>query len=175
MFHKTLPTLSLVRASLFSRFGISPPFVNPWRNFDMKLSLAFLFIGVFALCFAAGQSKRGSMAGQNSAMSIEDQQISNGPVAEDVSDSNCTIGWSTRVPGTMTLRYGTDPTKMTQTKEAVESNDGRNHHVRLDGLTPDTRYYFRVLNAGEAIGGIGTFQTVAAGDPPIKSKAIIPQ
>jgi phosphodiesterase/alkaline phosphatase D-like protein len=150
------------------------------EELEMKLSLAVLFICVFALCFAAGQSKPGSTVGQDSAASSQgqqsqDQQINNGPVAEYVSDSNCTIGWSTRVPGTMTVRYGTDPAKMTQTKEAVESNDGRNHHVRLDGLTPDTRYYFRVLNAGEAIGGIGTFQTVAAGDPPIKSKAIISQ
>jgi len=141
----------------------------------MKLSLAFLFISVFALCFAAGQSKTGSTAGQSSATPPEDQQIINGPVAEYISDSACTIGWSTRVPGTMTLRYGTDPSKMTQTKEATESNDGRNHHVRLDGLTPNTRYYFRVLNAGEEVGGIGTFQTVAAGDSPIKSKAVIPQ
>ena len=141
----------------------------------MKLSLAFLFFSVFALCFAAGQSKSGNTVGQNSATPTEDQQISNGPVAEYVSDSNCTIGWSTRVPGTMTLRYGTDPTKMTQTKEAIKSDDGRNHHVRLDGLAPHTRYYFRVLNGGEEIGGIGTFQTVDAGDPPIKSKAIIPQ
>ena len=141
----------------------------------MKLSLAFLFFSVFALCLAAGQSKSGSAVGQNSAMSTEDQQISNGPVAEYVSDSNCTIGWSTRVPGTMTLRYGTDPTKMTQTKEAIKSDDGRNHHVRLDGLAPRTRYYFRVLNGREEISGIGTFQTVDAGDAPIKSKAIIPQ
>ncbi len=148
----------------------------------MKLSLAFLFISVFALCFAAAQSKPGSTVGQNSAVSTQsqgqqnqDQQISNGPVAEYVSDSNCTIGWSSRVSGTMTVRYGTDPAKMTQTKEAVASNDGRNHHVRLDGLTPDTRYYFRVVNAGEAISGVGTFQTVAAGEPPIKSKAVIPQ
>ena len=143
----------------------------------MKLSLAFLFSTVFALCFAAGQSKPGSAVGQNSAVSTQsqDQQISNGPVAEYVSDSNCTIGWSSRVSGTMTLRYGTDPAKMTQTKEAVASNDGRNHHVRLEGLTPDTRYYFRVVNAGEAISGVGTFQTVAAGEPPIKSKAVIPQ
>ena len=141
----------------------------------MKLSLAFLFITVFASCFAAGQSDPGSRAGQNSAPSTQDQQINNGPVAEYVSDSDCTIGWSARVPGPMTLRYGTDPTKMTQTKEAVESNDGRNHHVRLDGLTPNTRYYFRVVNAGEAISGVGTFQTVAAGEPPIRSKAIIPQ
>lgn len=136
---------------------------------QIKLSLAFLFISVFAL-FAAGQSKPGSTVGQNSAMSTQEQQITNGPVAEYVSDSNCTIGWSTRVPGTMTLRYGTEPTKMTQTKEAAESNDGRNHHVRLDGLTPNTRYYFRVFNAGEATGGVGTFQTVAAGDSPIKSR-----
>jgi phosphodiesterase/alkaline phosphatase D-like protein len=141
----------------------------------MKLTLAFLFISVFALCFAAAQSKPGSTAGQNSAVSTQDQQISNGPVAESVSDSNCTIGWSSRVSGTMTVRYGTDPAKMTQTKEAVASNDGRNHHVRLDGLTPDTRYYFRVVNAGEAISGVGTFQTVAAGEPPVKSKAVIPQ
>jgi phosphodiesterase/alkaline phosphatase D-like protein len=143
----------------------------------MKLSLAFLFISVFALCFAAAQSKPGSTAGQNSAVSTQsqDQQISNGPVAEYVSDSNCTIGWSSRVSGTMTVRYGTDPAKMTQTKEAVASTDGRNHHVRIDGLTPDTRYYFRVVNAGEAISGVGTFQTVAAGEPPVKSKAIIPQ
>jgi phosphodiesterase/alkaline phosphatase D-like protein len=145
------------------------------EDFKMKLSLAFLFVSVLALCFAAGQSKPGSTVGQNSATSTEDQEISNGPVAEYVSDSNCTIGWSTRAPGTMTLRYGTDPTKMTQSKEAVEGNDGRNHHVRLDGLTPGTRYYFRVLNAGQAIGGIGTFQTLAAGDPPVRSKAIIPQ
>ncbi len=145
----------------------------------MKLSLAVLFISVFGLCFAAGQSKAGSTAGQNSAASTQGQQsqeqISNGPVAEYVSDSSCTIGWSTRVAGTMTVQYGTDRTKMTQTKEAVESNEGRNHHVRLDGLTPGTRYYFRVVNGGEAISGVGTFQTVSVGETPIKSKAIIPQ
>ena len=141
----------------------------------MRLSLAFLFISVFAVCCVAGQSEPGKAVGQNSAASTQDQPINNGPVAEYVSDSNCTIGWSTRVPGTMTLQYGTDRTQLTQTNEAAESKDGRNHHVRLDGLTPNTRYYFRVLNAGEAIGGIGTFQTVAPGEPPIRSKAIIPQ
>ncbi len=133
----------------------------------MKLSLvlAFLFICVFAFRFAPGQDS-----------STQEQQINNGPVAEYVSDSNCMIGWSTRVPGTMTLRYSTDRSKLTQTREAVDSNDGRNHHVRLDGLTPNTRYYFRVLNAaGEPVSGIGTFQTVATGETPIRSKAIVPQ
>jgi phosphodiesterase/alkaline phosphatase D-like protein len=135
------------------------------EGFEMKLSLAFLVVCVFAFRFAPAQDS-----------STLEQQINNGPVAEYVSDSNCMIGWSTRVPGTMTLRYSTDRTKMTQTKDAVDSNDGRNHHVRLDGLTPNTRYYFRVLNAaGEPVSGIGTFQTVATGEPPIRSKAVVPQ
>lgn len=141
----------------------------------MKLSLAFLFVSVFAVCFAIGQNATSNTHYKNSAMSNQEQQISNGPVAEYVSDSNCTIGWSTRVPGPMTLRYGTDRAKLTQTAEAVDSNDGRNHHVKLDGLRPDTRYYFVVLSGGEPVSGVGTFQTVAQGDQPIKSKAIIPQ
>jgi hypothetical protein len=154
-------------------FGMS--FAATRRNFDMKLSLAFLFIGVLTVCFAAGQSEPAGAAGQNSAMSSQDQQLTNGPVAEYVSHSNCTIGWSSRVSGTMTLRYGTDRTKMAQTAEAMESKDGRNYHARLDGLTSNTRYYFQVLKAGEPISGIGTFQTVATSDPPIKSKVVIPQ
>jgi phosphodiesterase/alkaline phosphatase D-like protein len=141
----------------------------------MKLSLTPLFISVLAVCLVAGQSKPASTDAQNSAMATQDQEINNGPVAEYVSDSNCTIGWTTRVPGAMTLRYGKDRTKMTQTAEAVEGKDGRNHHVQLEGLTPNTRYYFLVLNAGEPASGIGTFQTVAKGDAPIRSKAIIPQ
>lgn len=141
----------------------------------MKLSVAALFVSVLAVCFVAGQSKPASAVGQSSAVSTPDQQITNGPVAEYVSDSNCMIGWSARKSGTMTLRYGVDPAKLTESAEAVESKDGRNYHVRLDGLKPRTRYYFRVLNAGEPISGVGTFQTVAPSDQPITSKATIPQ
>lgn len=74
----------------------------------MKLSLTFVFISVLAVCFMAGQSEPGSKTSQNSAASTADPQITNGPVAEYVSDSNCTIGWSTSAAGTMTLLYGTD-------------------------------------------------------------------
>jgi len=96
-------------------------------------------------------------------------------VAEYVTDSKCTIGWSTSLSGTMMVRYGTDRARLTETKEAVESKDGGNYHVQLDGLTPNTRYYFRIVNGSEAISGVGTFQTVAKGDSPVRSKAVIPQ
>jgi phosphodiesterase/alkaline phosphatase D-like protein len=147
----------------------------------MKLSLAFVFISVLAVCIAVGQSESTNKAAQNSAMSssttsTQDQAITNGPVAEYISDSNCTIGWSTNAPGEgMMLRYGTDRNKMTQTAEVMKSKNGPNYHVRLDGLAPTTRYYFRVLDGGEPISGIGTFQTVAHSDPPVRSKAVIPQ
>lgn len=141
----------------------------------MKPSVAALFVSVWAVCFVAGQSKPASAVGQSPAVSTPDQQITNGPVAEYVSDSNCTIGWSARTSGTMTLQYGINPAKLTETAEALESQDRRNYHVRLDGLKPRTRYYFRVLNAGEPISGVGTFQTVAPNEEPITSKATIPQ
>jgi len=140
----------------------------------MRLWLVLLFTSVFAVSIVAAQSGSSRGAGQNSAMSTQDQ-ISNGPVAEYVSDSNCTIGWSTRASGTMILRYGTDRTKMTRTAAAVGSKDGRNYHAQLDNLTPNTRYFFQVFNAGDAISGIGTFQTIAQGDSPVTSKAVIPQ
>lgn len=141
----------------------------------MRLLLALLFVSVLAISIAPAQSESSRGAGQNSAMPAQDQQISNGPVAEYISESNCTIGWSTRASGTMVLRYGTDRTKMIRTAAAVGSKDGRNYHAQLDNLTPNTRYFFQVFNAGDAISGIGTFQTVAQGDSPVTSKAVVPQ
>lgn len=141
----------------------------------MKPSLAFVFVCALSVCFAVGQSDSTSRYGQKSATSAQDQQITNGPVAEYVSDSNCTIGWTSAASGAMTVMYGTDRGKMTHAAEAVESKDGRNYHVKLSGLTPSTRYYFQVENAGEPIGGVGTFRTVPEGASPDKSKAVIPQ
>jgi hypothetical protein len=62
----------------------------------MKPSLlTFMFFSLLAVCFVAGQGEPGGRVGQNSDLSGRDQQITNGPVAEYVSYSNCTIGWST--------------------------------------------------------------------------------
>lgn len=144
----------------------------------MKLSLGFVFVTIVAVCMAAGQSQPGNQSAStmsHDSPATTQDQISNGPVAEYISASNCTIGWSASTPGTMTVRYGTDRTKMTKTAEAVASKEGRNYHVRLDGLKPSTRYYFLVMDAGEPISGVGTFETVAQGDAPIRSKATIPQ
>jgi phosphodiesterase/alkaline phosphatase D-like protein len=141
----------------------------------MKLSLPFLFVCAFAVSFAVAQSESRNTVGQNSAGSTGSSQITNGPVAEYISASNCTIGWSASASGTMSLQYGTDRTRMTKTADAVAGKDGRNYHAQLDSLKPNTRYYFQVLNSGEPMGAVGTFETVAQGDAPTRSRATIPQ
>jgi phosphodiesterase/alkaline phosphatase D-like protein len=137
--------------------------------------LAAALIAMLTCGIVMGQAgtAAGSQATPSPAMQKPD--ITNGPVAEYITDSTCTIGWSTTTPGKMTVRYGTDPKQMSKTAESVEGSDPRNHHVQLSGLSPDTRYYFQVVADGEALRNAGTFSTVGKGDPPTKSKAVIPQ
>ncbi len=104
------------------------------------------------------------------------QLITNGPVAETVSDSSAFIGWSTKNAASSTeVRYGTSRDRLTQTAEGTDTADGKNHHARLQDLKPNTTYYFQVLENGQDQGGIGTFKTVANGEKPIQSKAVISQ
>jgi phosphodiesterase/alkaline phosphatase D-like protein len=64
---------------------------------------------------------------------------------------------------------------MTETAQGSDGADGKNHHARLQGLSPSTRYYFQVTENGAPVGGVGTFKTTAAGETPVQSKAVIPQ
>ncbi|HZU21874.1 MAG TPA: fibronectin type III domain-containing protein [Terriglobales bacterium] len=128
-------------------------------------------VGMMAL----GTPTYAQVAGAQSLPAGAQEQITNGPVAEMVSDSSCRLGWSSRAAGNMSVQYGPERGQMSQKAEAQDSADGRNHHVELTGLQPNTRYFFQVMRDGQPVGGVGTFRTVGSGDPPEKSKAIIPQ
>jgi len=136
----------------------------------MKHLLPWCF-ALFACLFSAAQTTSNNPAQARSGK----PHITNGPVAEYVSDSACTVGWSTTGPGKMSVRYGTDRDKMSQTIDAVDSENASNHHAQLTGLKPSTQYFFQVMVDGVPLGNAGTFQTVGSGEPPIKSKAVIPQ
>ncbi len=115
-------------------------------------------------------------SGSMSSQSGSSDEISNGPVAETVSDSSAVIGWSTKDAASSTgVKYGTNRANLSQTAQATDGADGKNHHARLQGLSPSTRYYFQVTANGQPAGGVGTFKTTAAGDTPVQSKAVIPQ
>lgn len=93
-----------------------------------------------------------------------------------MSDSNALIGWATRSAASNTgVKYGTNRVNLSQTAQGTDGSDGKNHHAKLDGLSPNTRYYFQITANGQPVGGIGTFRTTAAGEQPVQSKAVIPQ
>lgn len=127
---------------------------------------------------SSGQSNSSypSSAQSGSSQSGDADSIINGPVAETVSDSSAVIGWSTRNSANGTgVKYGTNRANMTQTAQSTDGSDGKNHHAKLDSLSPSTRYYFQVTENGQPVGGVGTFKTTAAGEQPVQSKAVIPQ
>lgn len=137
----------------------------------MKKAVTFIAVILLAGVLVVAQTGSGSYSTES-----QTQQITNGPVAEYIADSNATIGWSVHNTGSnMSIKYGTDRDHMNQTSQATPGSDGRNFHARLQGLTPETRYYFQVVQSNQPVGGVGTFRTVASGAAPVKSKATIPQ
>src|SRR5438105_3442637 len=69
-------------------------------------------------------------------------KLTNGPVVESAKDNKATIAWSTNVPSSTILKYGTDPNNLNQTAEAPWG--GTTHRVYLKNLKPGSTYYYRV-------------------------------
>jgi hypothetical protein len=125
---------------------------------------------------SSGSSASSSYGTSTSNQSGASDSIVNGPVAETVTDSSALIGWATRDSASgSAVKYGTSRAGMVQSADASDGSDGKNHHAKLQGLSPNTRYYFQVTQNGQPVGGVGTFKTTATGEQPVQSKATIPQ
>ena len=106
--------------------------------------------------------------------SLDNQHITNGPIAEYLADTAASIAWSTRGSAQMAIRIGTDPQHLEKAVDAAQRGRGRCHHVRLEGLKPDTTYYFQVVSGDQAVGEPGVFKTLSAGAAPVTRKVIVP-
>jgi phosphodiesterase/alkaline phosphatase D-like protein len=138
-------------------------------------ALALSFV-LSAVVLAQSNSSNSSPYNQGSLGMASADQVTNGPVAETVSDSSAVIGWSSKIPAnSATVKYGTRRDHLEESAEATQNSDSKNHHADLKGLAPSTTYYFQVMDNGQPVGGIGTFRTVAAGEKPMQSKAVISQ
>ena len=103
-------------------------------------------------------------------------QITNGPTIETADDHSATIAWSTSVPSSSQVWYGTDMNNLTQVAEAPYSG-GDTHRVQLINLKPGTTYYFQVESGqgrgarGEAESqGVLSFRTPGSGQPAIHNQ-----
>lgn len=85
------------------------------------------------------------------------------PMFEYISDDDAVIAWTTDQPADMWIKYGTDPHKLSQSANAVDKQDLKNHRVKLDGLQPNTTYYLQIVENGHNVGNVISFQTVAKG------------
>ena len=122
---------------------------------------------------APGQSKRnqtpqvaeaGAAAGNLENGKV---QITNGPVIEGAGGNSATIAWSTNIPGSTRVTYGTDINDLNELAEAPWGQGGRTHRVQLKNLKPNTTYFFQV-ETGQAAGSeveshVYTFKTPAGG------------
>ncbi len=94
-------------------------------------------------------------------------QISDGPRIEFVGDRTAVIAWTTNVPASTVVRYGTDRNNLAETAQqqwggGENVNGSRTHRVEIKNLKANTQYFF-VAESGQAQGtGGATKANVAA-------------
>ena len=106
----------------------------------------------------------------------QDIRITNGPVIEEATSNAAVIAWSTDVPSSSQVWYGTEKNNLTHSAEAPD-NGSKTHRVRIANLKPNTTYYFQVEssqrhgNRGEAeSAGVRSFKTTAPGAHPVHNQ-----
>jgi phosphodiesterase/alkaline phosphatase D-like protein len=93
-------------------------------------------------------------------------QITKGPVVEHSDAKSAVIAWSTNVPASAVVKYGTDQNNLAQTAQAPWG--GLTHRVTIKNLDPGKTYHYQIQSGqGEgtgsaALGPVGTFSTKTA-------------
>ena len=71
------------------------------------------------------------------------------PYLQNPGTDEMTVMWLTNVPARSWVEYGTDPTNMKRARTFIEGvmvANNKINQVRLTGLQPGTRYYYRVVS-----------------------------
>jgi hypothetical protein len=83
------------------------------------------------------------------------ERITHGPVVESTGATWAVVAWSTDTGGSSIVRYGTDPNHLSERAEAPYADShksvGQTHRVKIDHLTPGTKYFF-IVDSGQGEG-----------------------
>jgi hypothetical protein len=132
---------------------------------------------LFAIVVALGALGAAQTYGQSPQTGAQALRITHGPVIEQVTDKQAIVAWTTNVPSSAVVHYGTNPNSLTQTAEQAwggqqNANKTDTHRVTLKGLQPNTTYYVQV-DSGQAQGTgteekspVVTIHTTAPGAAP---------
>src|SRR5581483_9944304 len=129
--------------------------------------------GTLMLFLASVVSWASGQTAGTTAMAANAIRITNGPVVEYADDSLAVIYWTTNLPATGTVHFGTDPQKLDHV--AAGATAQTQHRVNVADLSASTRYYFVAELADPSGSGVParsvaeTVTTVAAGQPAIQN------
>jgi Bacterial conjugation TrbI-like protein len=89
--------------------------------------------------------------------------VTRGPSIQYLDDTTAVISWTTNVPASNTLYYGTDRDNLLYT--GGDFKDSTEHRIHLSNLKARTRYYFQLDEPSSQ--PIASFTTVFAGAQPV--------
>ncbi|MEC4819626.1 MAG: metallophosphoesterase family protein [Scytonema sp. PMC 1069.18] len=92
---------------------------------------------------------------------LENLQLVRGPYLQVGNESSLVIRWATHTPVQSRVWYGVTPDNLCFLQEGTTI--GCNHSVKLDGLTPDTKYFYAIgTPEGVIAGGTEDYSFVTA-------------
>jgi hypothetical protein len=94
--------------------------------------------------------------------------ITRGPTIQYLDDTTAVISWTTNVPASNTLYYGTDNTNLLYT--GGDFKDATEHRIHLSNLKANTRYYFE-FDEPSSSQPVGSFTTISPGAQPLYDQA----
>jgi phosphodiesterase/alkaline phosphatase D-like protein len=111
---------------------------------------------VTTLTKEAAAQQSNSNSSSTTANNSSSVQITDGPRVEFVGDKTAIVAWTTNVPASTVVRYGTDRNNLNQTAQkqwggTTNSSGARTHRVEIKNLNPNTPYFF-VVESGQAAG-----------------------
>lgn len=153
------------QSSTILKYGTSPTSMmqqaeQPWGQVSHTVRLTNLQLGAtyyYEVVTSAGRVlDQGSFQTPNAQQAQLQFQITHGPVIETLGANNVVVAWTTNVPSSSVVRYGSSPTNLNQLAQADWGQ--QTHRVTIDNLQPNTKYYFQV-QTGQAQ---GTGQSLAS-------------
>jgi chitodextrinase len=104
-------------------------------------------------------------------------KVTAGPIIETADSNSATISWFTDQPANSRVWYSQDADDLTQIAEGEDRTT--EHRVRIEGLQPNTTYFFQVESVQSSSvktenPSLLSFRTVAPGQQPTHNlKAVI--
>src|SRR5436190_5560058 len=113
-----------------------------------------------------GTVQNASAAGNNNTAKTANFgaiNLTRDPSIQYLDDTTAVISWTTNVPASNTVYYGTDRSNLLYT--GGDFKDATEHRVHLSNLKPNTRYYFQFDEPSNQ--PIASFTTVSSGAQPL--------